>query len=121
MHYERQAAGSNAPRHQRDCLDDTFSLAAVSADPLPLESMQILVEPGKIDYLRAKKLGLITSTGIGAATGPELTRLFASRVRDNYVYDLRFREEHGERKHFNIMLEFRRHEHLTPTEARCSP
>lgn len=94
--------------------DIRFALAAISDDPRDLSNMTVEIEEAKARYLRNEKKGSLSAAGLDALTTDELSQLIRSKLMENYIYHLRFGEEHG-RSLFNLVLEFPNPRHATPS------
>jgi hypothetical protein len=85
--------------------DDTkFGLTAISHLPVSLRDLTLVIEDQKLRYLQEKKAGSMEVSGIGDLTASDLQVLIASKMHDNYVYNLRFDEEHDVSL-FDIIIE----------------
>src|ERR1039457_1067721 len=96
-------------------VDTRFSLNAISDSPLPLHDLSVEIADGKLRYLQGGKAGTLAIAGIGDLTIPRLRDLITSKLRHNYIYNLRFDEEHDVSL-FNIILEVVNPERPSPVK-----
>lgn len=87
--------------------DSRFSLNALTPAILPLSSLEVSVEPAKLEYLRNSKAGSLSRARIEGISDTALASKIKQRVLDNYIYSLG-RSESGETLKFNVILEFER-------------
>lgn len=84
--------------------DTEFALLSISESPIPLQGLRIDVSEAKLDYLRSAKEGNMKLAGLNSLTGSQLAELISSKISQNYIYNLRFLNEH-EVSLFNIIIE----------------
>lgn len=84
--------------------DNMYGLSAISDLPLPFHELNVLIEEPKLQYLRENKYGSLKTSGITEYSAHDLQTLIASKVKDNYIYNLRFDVESGVSL-FNIIVE----------------
>jgi hypothetical protein len=93
--------------------DTRFALAAISGAPREIADFRVLVERAKGEYLRREKAGDLARAGIEHLPDTELQALIANKILRNYLYQLDFK--YG-KSFFNIMLEVKNPDHVTPTK-----
>lgn len=89
--------------------DDDLEIAirAISSDIVPLHTFSVVIQDEKYEYLIDRKLGKLRRAGLVEISKSELERAIQSKIRSNYLYNLKWRSEpdfHG--SFFNVMLEF---------------
>lgn len=94
--------------------DTLFGLAAISDRPQALAAMDVRIDGAKLRYLRERKAGSLSAAGVADVTVESLAHLIKERIGRNYIYNLRFGEDHG-RSLFSVVLELRNPLHETPT------
>lgn len=85
--------------------DTEFSLNAISSAPGPLEEFSVIVEPAKFDYLLKQKTGAMKRASLAHDDHDYLERLIRAKLSSNYIYNLRYDEEH-DTSLFDILIEF---------------
>ncbi|MFK0249588.1 hypothetical protein ACIQUM_33230 [Amycolatopsis azurea] len=89
-----------------DDLDDVYlSLNGISEHPVDLSALDIEIAPEKLGYLRREKAASLDRAGLSGLSVVEVRAQISSKMRSNYIYNLRYNAERGESQ-FNIMLEF---------------
>ena len=86
-------------------VDTEFALNAVGSTPLDLNGFEIEVKDKKLEHLKEQKSGSIERAGLQDITKKGLADWIRAKVQENYIYNLRFDEEHNVTI-FNIVLEF---------------
>ena len=99
--------------------DTEFSLRAISDLPVPLTRLSVAVDEEKLSYLRSEKAGSMAIAGIEQLTTAQLAEMISAKFSHNYIYNLRFHEEHNVSL-FNIMLEIAVAGRLTPVRLMAS-
>ncbi len=84
--------------------DREMSINAVNASPSTLDDFDIQVEDAKLAYLKNKKAGSMHRAGLGDVSKEELQRIIKGKLRENYIYNMSYLEEHNVTK-FNILIE----------------
>jgi hypothetical protein len=85
--------------------DSSFSVNAISDGARPVHEMEVVVEAAKREYLLGAKSGSMELAGVEQMTNEELALSLQSKLRSNYIYNLRYREATNTSL-FNIVLEF---------------
>jgi hypothetical protein len=84
--------------------DSMYGLIAISDLPLSLNGLGVLVEEPKLKYLQENKHGSLETSGISKLGVHELQALISSKMKNNYIYNLRFNGGAGVSL-FNIIIE----------------
>ncbi len=85
--------------------DISFSLNSISLNPLPLDDFVIDVKEAKVEYLKNNKGDSLQRSGLKDITADQLSEHIKSKVNQNYIYNMDYRQEHNVAL-FNIILEF---------------
>jgi hypothetical protein len=96
-------------------VDTRFALNSISDLSLPLHGLDLVIEEEKLRYLQDKKAGSLGVAGIGGLTASGLRDLIISKMRENYIYNLRFLAEHNVSL-FDIILEIVNPERMSPVK-----
>lgn len=91
------------PHHQEDV---EVSLNAISAEPLPLSGLEILLPEAKFGYLSDAKSGLLRAAGLDARTREGLAAVIREELENDYIYRLRYNVDGTVQ--FSIILELPR-------------
>ena len=89
--------------------DTEFALNALSQYIEPLTDLQIVIEEPKLEYLMREKTGSLSKAGIMSLGADGLKNLIRRKLAANYIYNLRYVQEHNVML-FNIILEVERPE-----------
>ena len=92
------------PVFSGDERDQLHSLNAISSRPSDIAEMQVEIEDAKFDYLCREKTGTLQRLGILGQPKATLEGLIREKLRSNYVYNMRFREDYSVST-FNMLLE----------------
>ena len=84
--------------------DILFSLNAVSRSIFGIDDFEILIEESKLKYLLERKKGKFKKGCMLDINVKELEKLIRSKIKDNYIYNMEYDEEHHTTK-FNIQIE----------------
>ncbi len=84
--------------------DTDFALSAISGKPLPLDGVDVEIEAAKAKYLREDHGLSLARAGLASLDDEEIASTIRSKIKDSYIYNLRYDEEH-DTSLFNIMLE----------------
>lgn len=87
--------------------DTEFSLNALSTHIENLSSLDILIEPSKLEYIKREKAGSLERAGIHALDAEGIKKLIRGKLAHNYIYNLRYLDDHDVML-FNIILEVAR-------------
>lgn len=87
--------------------DVQFSLNSISDYPLDLASLDVEITQEKLGYLQKEKTASLDHAGLSELSVNEIRTQISSKMRSNYIYNLRYHTGRGQ-SFFNIMLEFPR-------------
>ncbi|MGW1347447.1 hypothetical protein ACWCOV_40790 [Kribbella sp. NPDC002412] len=73
--------------------DATHSLSAISDHPRDLEGLDVHIDAAKYEYIRKAHGDPLLKAGLDALSVPQLQDLVHQKIRQNYLYDLRFNDE----------------------------
>lgn len=99
--------------------DSEFALNALSQYIEPLTDLQVVIEEAKLEYLMREKAGSLSKAGIMSLSGDGLKNLIRRKLAANYIYNLRYVQEHNVML-FNIILEVERPQGGYPTKMLLS-
>jgi hypothetical protein len=99
--------------------DTEFALNALSQYIEPLIDLQIVIEEPKLEYLMREKTGSLSKAGIMSLGADGLKNLIRRKLAANYIYNLRYVQEHNVML-FNIILEVERSEGGDPMKMLLS-
>lgn len=85
--------------------DSTLALNAISGNSSLISGMKVQVEEAKLEYLRSAKAGSLELAGLAQLTSEELGTVLTAKLKNNYLYNLRYLEEH-DTSLFNLILDF---------------
>ena len=85
--------------------DTDFALSAIFlGELLPLDGVDVEIEAAKAKYLREDHGLSLARAGLASLDDEEIASTIRSKIKDSYIYNLRYDEEH-DTSLFNIMLE----------------
>lgn len=84
--------------------DTLFSLNTVSRSIFDIDDFEILIEKSKLKYLLERKRSKFKKGCMLDINVKELEELIRSKIKDNYIYNMEYDEEHHTTK-FNIQIE----------------
>jgi hypothetical protein len=87
--------------------DTEFSLNSVTSTPSRLEDFDVEVEPAKLEYLLSNKAVSLRRAGLDGVTPEGLAGVIRTKLRSNYVYNLRRSGQH-DTVVFNMIIEVNR-------------
>ena len=103
-----------------DYMSDTeFALNSLSQYIEPLTDLQIVIEDAKLEYLMREKAGSLRKAGIISLSADGLKNLIRRKLSTNYIYNLRYIQEHNVMT-FNIIFEVERPQGGDPTRMLLS-
>jgi len=85
--------------------EESLSISSVSDMYIPLDKCSIEIEEAKYEYLLKNKLGKLKQAGLENLTRDELAEQIKSKIRQNYIYMMRYLDQHDVIL-FNTLLEF---------------
>ena len=92
-----------------DTADIEIALNSISSDVQAFEEFDVVLVEAKHGYLINNKLGKLEKAGLAKADRTQIENLIKEKVRNSYIYNLVYLEEHDVMK-FNILLEVERPE-----------
>jgi len=99
--------------------DRIHSLSAISSHPSEFAESTIELDERKYDYLAREKTGTLQRLGILGQPKASLEEMIRAKLRSNYLYSLRFREDYGVAM-FNILLELQAIDTALPVRTLAS-
>jgi hypothetical protein len=78
-------------RHESD---SEFCINAIHPRPLPLNRMNIRLDPAKHGYLTTQKAGSLKRLGLLDQDADALKAMIADRIHSNYIYNMTYDEQH---------------------------
>jgi hypothetical protein len=91
--------------------DSEFCINAIHPRPMPLDRMNIRLDPAKHGYLTKEKAESLKRLDLLDKDADAVKAMIADRIHSNYIYNMSYDEAHGTGK-FDILLE------VGPREAR---
>lgn len=84
--------------------DTRHGLSAISDAPMDLGELGVLVEEGKIGYLRTNKRDNMERAGLAELSATELADQIKAKINSDYIYNLRYDDTH-DKSFFTMILE----------------
>lgn len=84
--------------------DTLFSLNAITSNVLSLDNFKIVINEGKLKYLKENKSGKLKKATLIDFDKTELETLIKNKINSNYIYNMVYLDEHDTLK-FNMVIE----------------
>ncbi|WP_413728233.1 hypothetical protein [Sodalis sp. RH19] len=95
--------------------DTHFSLNAVHINPSDLDTLNVLVEDARLEYIKGFKKESLSRAGMEKVSAEELANIIKKKINSNYIYSMTYNSQYKFSK-FNILLEFKNVDHDRPVK-----